>query len=142
MHYGYIGLGNLGGHLAASLIGAGFTVTVHDKDRTAAERLLALGAELVPTTFELMCGAALMAAQVLRTPAAILLKFAGRFSLMFHVYAGAAIGELALLVALYRAGHGGHALAALVIASIVSSLIIVAHGWPLLRSCRPVRARG
>ncbi|MGE3872245.1 MAG: NAD(P)-dependent oxidoreductase [Parvibaculaceae bacterium] len=44
MHYGYIGLGNLGGHLAASLLGAGFRVTVHDKDRATAERLLALGA--------------------------------------------------------------------------------------------------
>lgn len=30
MRYGYIGLGNLGGHLAASLIRNGFDVTVHD----------------------------------------------------------------------------------------------------------------
>ena len=44
MNYGYIGLGNLGGHLAASLIKAGFTVTVHDKDPAAAQRLLDLGA--------------------------------------------------------------------------------------------------
>ncbi|MGE0007901.1 MAG: NAD(P)-dependent oxidoreductase [Parvibaculaceae bacterium] len=44
MHYGFIGLGNLGGHLAASLLGAGFTLTVHDKDRAAADRLMALGA--------------------------------------------------------------------------------------------------
>lgn len=45
MHYGYIGLGNLGGHLAASLLRAGYQVTVHDKDRLLAERHLAAGAE-------------------------------------------------------------------------------------------------
>ena len=44
MHYGFIGLGNLGGHLAASLLGAGFKVTVHDKDRASADRLVGLGA--------------------------------------------------------------------------------------------------
>ncbi len=45
MHYGFIGLGNLGGHLAASLLRAGFAVTVHDRDPAPAERLLAAGAE-------------------------------------------------------------------------------------------------
>ena len=45
MHYGYIGLGNLGGHLAASLLREGFKVTVHDKDRSLAERHLAAGAD-------------------------------------------------------------------------------------------------
>lgn len=44
MRYGYIGLGHLGGHLAASLIKAGYEVTVHDLDRSLAERHLALGA--------------------------------------------------------------------------------------------------
>jgi len=44
MRYGFIGLGNLGGHLAASLVKGGFAVTVHDLDRKAAERHLALGA--------------------------------------------------------------------------------------------------
>jgi 3-hydroxyisobutyrate dehydrogenase len=44
MQYGFIGLGNLGGHLAASLLAAGFKVTVHDKDRKAADRLVGLGA--------------------------------------------------------------------------------------------------
>ncbi|MHB8869806.1 MAG: NAD(P)-binding domain-containing protein [Thermoleophilia bacterium] len=29
MRLGYIGLGNLGGHLAASLVRAGYRVTVH-----------------------------------------------------------------------------------------------------------------
>ena len=39
MHYGFIGLGNLGGHLAASLLRAGFDVSVHDRNRQAADRL-------------------------------------------------------------------------------------------------------
>jgi 3-hydroxyisobutyrate dehydrogenase len=43
MRYGYIGLGNLGGHLAASLLRAGFDVTVYDKNRKLADRLLAAG---------------------------------------------------------------------------------------------------
>ncbi|MDT8856123.1 NAD(P)-dependent oxidoreductase [Paracoccaceae bacterium Fryx2] len=44
MHYGYIGLGNLGGHLAASLLRGGFRVTVHDIDPALAERHIAMGA--------------------------------------------------------------------------------------------------
>lgn len=43
MRYGYIGLGNLGGHLAASLMGGGFDVTVHDMDRKLAERHIKAG---------------------------------------------------------------------------------------------------
>ena len=45
MNYGYIGLGNLGGHLAASLIRAGHQVTVYDRDPSLAVRL----AEMVAT---------------------------------------------------------------------------------------------
>ena len=44
MKYGFIGLGNLGEHLAGSLVREGFDVTVHDRDPRAAERLLARGA--------------------------------------------------------------------------------------------------
>jgi len=44
MHYGYVGLGNLGGHLAASLLKAGFKVTVHDRNRAMADRLIEAGA--------------------------------------------------------------------------------------------------
>jgi len=44
LHYGYIGLGNLGGHIAASLLRAGFRVTVHDLNRGLADRLVAAGA--------------------------------------------------------------------------------------------------
>lgn len=44
MHYAFIGLGNLGGHLAASLLRHGFDVTVQDRDASLAERHLAAGA--------------------------------------------------------------------------------------------------
>jgi 3-hydroxyisobutyrate dehydrogenase len=53
MRYGYIGLGNLGGHLAASLIGAGHELVVHDRDAGLAERHRALGARVAATPAEL-----------------------------------------------------------------------------------------
>ncbi len=42
--YAFIGLGHLGGNLAASLVRDGFAVTVFDRDPAAVERLVALGA--------------------------------------------------------------------------------------------------
>jgi 3-hydroxyisobutyrate dehydrogenase len=45
LRYGFVGLGNLGGHLAASLVQNGFDVAVYDRDPTLGERHLALGAE-------------------------------------------------------------------------------------------------
>jgi 3-hydroxyisobutyrate dehydrogenase len=42
--FGFIGIGNLGVHLAASLVHAGFQVTVHDLHPAAAAGLLAAGA--------------------------------------------------------------------------------------------------
>ncbi|MBI2719599.1 MAG: NAD(P)-dependent oxidoreductase [Rhizobiales bacterium] len=53
MRYGYIGLGNLGGHLAASLVRHGFDVTVHDIDKSLAERHLKAGAKWANTPTEL-----------------------------------------------------------------------------------------
>jgi 3-hydroxyisobutyrate dehydrogenase len=44
MQYGFIGLGNLGRHLAANLARAGFKVSVHDLDRNAAKDVEKLGA--------------------------------------------------------------------------------------------------
>lgn len=46
MHYGYIGLGNLGGHLAMSLVNKGYKVTVYDLDPALAERHVKAGAAL------------------------------------------------------------------------------------------------
>jgi len=52
MRYGFVGLGNLGGHLAASLCRAGFDVVVHDRDPALAARHVALGATAVATPAE------------------------------------------------------------------------------------------
>ena len=45
MRVGFVGVGRLGGHLAASLLRAGFALSVHDLDRSAARRLEEAGAE-------------------------------------------------------------------------------------------------
>ena len=44
MRYGFIGLGNLGAHLAGSLAREGFALAVHDLSREAASPLIAAGA--------------------------------------------------------------------------------------------------
>jgi len=54
---GFIGLGNLGAHLAASLLRAGFEVTVHDLERARAARLLAAGAAWGASAEEVARGA-------------------------------------------------------------------------------------
>lgn len=52
MRYGFIGLGNLGGHLAASLLRGGFDVCVSDIDPKLAERHSAAGAHWAATPQE------------------------------------------------------------------------------------------
>ena len=49
MRYGFIGLGNLGAHLAAGLRRGALDLTVHDLNRTAAEPLIAAGARWAET---------------------------------------------------------------------------------------------
>jgi len=44
LRYGFIGLGNLGGHLAASLLREGFDLTVYDLNQEAARSLIDRGA--------------------------------------------------------------------------------------------------
>lgn len=51
-HYAFVGLGHLGGHLAASLLRKGFAVSVVDRDPAAVERLVALGATAASTPAE------------------------------------------------------------------------------------------
>ena len=46
MTYGYVGLGNLGGHVAACLIRGGFDLVVYDRDPTLALRHAAMGARV------------------------------------------------------------------------------------------------
>jgi 3-hydroxyisobutyrate dehydrogenase len=53
MKYGYIGLGNLGGHLAASLIRNGFDVVVFDRDTALSERHRAMGATVATSAADL-----------------------------------------------------------------------------------------
>ena len=53
MKYGYIGLGNLGGHLAASLQREGFEVVVHDINKALGERHIAAGATWANSPAEL-----------------------------------------------------------------------------------------
>ena len=53
MHYGYIGLGNLGGHIAMNLIAKGYKVTVHDIDKTLATRHIKAGATWAASPREL-----------------------------------------------------------------------------------------
>jgi 3-hydroxyisobutyrate dehydrogenase len=53
VRYGFIGLGNLGRHLAANLARAGFDVQVHDLDRAAADLALAAGAKWAVSVPEL-----------------------------------------------------------------------------------------
>ena len=48
MHYGFVGLGNLGGKLAARLLGAGFRVSVFDLDPAAMAPLSGQGAIAAP----------------------------------------------------------------------------------------------
>jgi 3-hydroxyisobutyrate dehydrogenase len=53
MHYGYIGLGNLGAACAGCLLKDGFKVTVYDLNPKLAEPLVALGATLANSAEEL-----------------------------------------------------------------------------------------
>lgn len=94
---------------------------------------LVLGPHVVPTTFEIACGALLMAAQVIRSPAAILLKFANRFQFMLRLYAAAVVLEAILLGAMLYSGLASYALAAFAACQLLTTLVLVAVAAPLLR---------
>src|SRR6266446_5973058 len=49
MRYGFVGLGNLGAHLAGSLVRAGFDVAVNDLDKSHAAPLIDKGARWAVT---------------------------------------------------------------------------------------------
>jgi len=53
MRVGFVGVGRLGGHLAASLLRAGFSLVIHDLDREAAANLEAIGARWADSLAEL-----------------------------------------------------------------------------------------
>jgi 3-hydroxyisobutyrate dehydrogenase len=56
LRYGFVGLGNLGRHLAANLARGGFDLTVFDLDRKAAEIALAAGAKWASSVAQLAAG--------------------------------------------------------------------------------------
>jgi 3-hydroxyisobutyrate dehydrogenase len=56
VRYGFIGLGNLGGHLASSLLREGFDLTVHDLNQDAARDLVKRGARWAASPEELASG--------------------------------------------------------------------------------------
>ena len=53
MRIGFVGVGRLGAHLAASLLRAGFSLRIHDLDREAAASLEASGAQWADSMVEL-----------------------------------------------------------------------------------------
>ena len=53
MRYGFVGLGNMGGHLAASLIRAGFDVVAFDRKPEASRRHAAMGAVVATSLVDL-----------------------------------------------------------------------------------------
>jgi 3-hydroxyisobutyrate dehydrogenase len=53
LRYGFIGLGHLGKHLAASLLCAGFDLTVYDLKRAAVDDLIERGAKWAPSPKDL-----------------------------------------------------------------------------------------
>ena len=55
--YAFVGLGHLGGNLAASLLRNGFAVTVYDRDPDAVARLVVLGSTAVTSPAEAAAGA-------------------------------------------------------------------------------------
>jgi 3-hydroxyisobutyrate dehydrogenase len=84
---GYIGLGNLGAHLAASLVRAGHAVTVTDLDRGAAASLLAAGAHWADTPAD-VAAAADVVFTCLPSPAAVNAVVTGEFGLLSRMKPG------------------------------------------------------
>jgi 3-hydroxyisobutyrate dehydrogenase len=56
LRYGFVGLGNLGKHLAVNLVRGGFAVGVHDLNRAAADEVLRAGAMWADSIPELAVG--------------------------------------------------------------------------------------
>src|SRR5258705_13895375 len=56
LRYGFIGLGNLGKHLAASLLRQGFDLAVYDLNRDAARELIERGAKWAQSPKDLASG--------------------------------------------------------------------------------------
>jgi 3-hydroxyisobutyrate dehydrogenase len=84
---GFVGIGNLGGKLAGSLVRAGFDVTVHDREASAAERLVRDGARWSPSVAEL-AGASDVVVTCLPSPSISDLVVAGPDGVLEHLRDG------------------------------------------------------
>lgn len=87
MNVGYIGLGNLGVHLAASLVRAGHQVTVHDLDRSAAKDLESAGARWADSPAD-VAAASEVVFTCLPSPAAVAAVVAGERGILSGAKAG------------------------------------------------------
>ncbi len=87
MRYGFIGLGNLGAHLAASLVRGGFAVTVCDLDKARAAPLIAAGAAWAATP-KAAAQASDAVITCLPSPAAAAAVVAGRDGILDGLAAG------------------------------------------------------
>ncbi|MCB9393866.1 MAG: NAD(P)-dependent oxidoreductase [Acidimicrobiaceae bacterium] len=84
---GYIGLGHLGGHLAAGLVRAGHQLTVHDLDPARGDALVASGARRASSIAE-VAGESEVVFTCLPSPAAVDAVIAGPDGLLAHAVAG------------------------------------------------------
>jgi 3-hydroxyisobutyrate dehydrogenase len=120
IRYGFIGLGHLGGHLAASLLRGGFPIAVHDREHAAATPLLAQGATWAASPREL-AGAADAVITCLPSPKATQAVLSGPDGVLAGLGSGGSWiemstngpAEIARFAAM-AAGHGVATLEALV----------------------------
>jgi 3-hydroxyisobutyrate dehydrogenase len=85
--YAFIGLGNLGVHLAGSLVRAGFPVTVHDLNQGAADELIKAGAHWAASPQE-AAAAADGVITCLPSPAAVAAVVAGEAGILAGLKSG------------------------------------------------------
>ncbi len=117
MHdYAFIGLGHLGGHLAASLLRAGFSLAVFDRDATSMQRLASLGATVAASPAD-AAARARNAVTCLPAPAVSEAVLAGPDGLLQGLKPGAVWIEMStngrdeiVRLAALAAGSGVHAL--------------------------------
>lgn len=115
MHIGFIGLGNVGGKLAGSLVRNGFVVTVRDLDKSAATELLEQGARFA-TSAAAMAGECDIIITCLPSPAASAAVLEGDDGVLAGITPGTIWAEMSTtdeaevkrLGALVQA-RGGHA---------------------------------
>jgi len=89
MRIGFIGIGSLGAHLAASLLRAGFVVTIHDLDKGRAAGLIGAGAAWAPSP-KAVAAAADSVFTCLPSPAAVSAVVTGEHGILAGLAPGGA----------------------------------------------------